>query len=75
VSLSAEDMSVTPLRTAPHRLETLAVPVDYDSGDIDDDEDLSEHDVYPHEEEEHHDWFLGSTAVKFLLAGGIAGAG
>jgi len=26
-------------------------------------------------EEEHHGWFGGSTAVKYLLAGGVAGAG
>jgi len=25
--------------------------------------------------EEHHDWLQGNTAVKFLLAGGMAGAG
>lgn len=27
------------------------------------------------EPEEHRDWLHGHTAVKFLLAGGIAGAG
>lgn len=27
------------------------------------------------EPEEHHDWLQGHTAIKFLLAGGIAGAG
>jgi hypothetical protein len=27
------------------------------------------------EVEEHHDYFGGSTAVKYLLAGGVAGAG
>ena len=32
-----------------------------------------EHEDY--EEEEHHAWFGGSTAVKYLLAGGVAGAG
>ena len=26
-------------------------------------------------EEDHHDWFGGSTAVKYLMAGGVAGAG
>ena len=26
-------------------------------------------------EEEHHTWFGGATAVKYLLAGGVAGAG
>ena len=28
-----------------------------------------------YEEEEHHSWLGGSTAVKYLLAGGVAGAG
>jgi len=28
-----------------------------------------------YEEEEHHNWLGGSTAVKYLLAGGVAGAG
>lgn len=37
---------------------------------INNDDSLSEDDV-----EEHHDWLQGNTAVKFLLAGGIAGAG
>ena len=27
------------------------------------------------EEEEHHSWLGGSTAVKYLLAGGVAGGG
>lgn len=26
-------------------------------------------------QEEHHSWFENATAVKFLLAGGIAGGG
>ena len=38
----------------------------------DDDEDYD--DEYE-EEEPHHNWLGGSTAVKFLLAGGVAGAG
>lgn len=34
-----------------------------------------EEEVGTYEEEEHHAWFGGSTAVKYLLAGGVAGAG
>ncbi|CDO71264.1 hypothetical protein BN946_scf184908.g21 [Trametes cinnabarina] len=37
------------------------------------DEDGEEYEEYE-EEEPHHSWLGGSTAVKFLLAGGIAGA-
>ncbi|KAI6035174.1 mitochondrial carrier [Pisolithus orientalis] len=36
---------------------------------VDDDGDHPEEDA-----EEHHDWLQGKTAIKFLLAGGIAGA-
>jgi len=32
------------------------------------------HDYYE-EEDEHHGWLEGHTALKFLSAGGIAGAG
>jgi solute carrier family 25 phosphate transporter 23/24/25/41 len=31
--------------------------------------------VEVYEEEEHHTWLGGSTSVKYLLAGGVAGAG
>jgi len=41
-------------------------PVHHDWGEPDDDDD-----EVP---EEHHDWLQGHTAVKFLLAGGMAGA-
>ena len=53
------------------------IPVDYEAEDNgEDDEEWDDQDLYGlEEEEEHHNWFLGSTAAKFLLAGGIAGAG
>lgn len=73
VTLSAEDMSMDRSSQPPVRQEAL--PVDYESDDFDGEDDYVEDDYYPNEDEEHHDWFLGSTAVKFLLAGGIAGAG
>jgi solute carrier family 25 phosphate transporter 23/24/25/41 len=28
-----------------------------------------------HVEDEHHNWLGGTTALKFLAAGGVAGAG
>jgi hypothetical protein len=44
--------------------------------DIDDDDDdellLEEH---HHIEDDHHSWLGGTTALKFLAAGGVAGAG
>jgi len=38
-------------------------------------EEGAQEDVEVYEEEEHHSWLGGSTAVKYLLAGGVAGAG
>jgi len=44
-----------------------------DADDDDDDDDLlPEH---HHMEDEHHNWLGGTTALKFLAAGGVAGAG
>ncbi|KAI0347249.1 mitochondrial carrier [Trametopsis cervina] len=74
VTLSAEDMSTGRPYHAPVKAESPPVPVDYEIDDMEDDEDGEEDGFYPHEEEEHHNWLLGSTAAKFLLAGGIAGA-
>ena len=34
-----------------------------------------EYDELEEDEEPHHSWLGGSTAAKFLLAGGAAGAG
>jgi solute carrier family 25 phosphate transporter 23/24/25/41 len=35
----------------------------------------SNEDGFEEEPEEHHEWLQGHTAIKFLLAGGMAGAG
>jgi solute carrier family 25 phosphate transporter 23/24/25/41 len=34
-----------------------------------------DHHEFEEDEEEHHNWLEGHSALKFLLAGGIAGAG
>lgn len=49
------------------------VPVDHRAA-YDDDDDM-EYDDLEDEEEPPRGWLGGSTAVKFLLAGGVAGAG
>ena len=43
-----------------------------DDGDDHEDDLLHEH---HHIGEEHHNWLGGATALKFLAAGGVAGAG
>jgi hypothetical protein len=48
------------------------LPVDHSYSQQTEEEEHEEVEVY---EEEHHTWFGGSTAVKYLLAGGVAGAG
>lgn len=73
VSLSAEDLTLTPMHAPP----LLPLPVDHkplEEGVHDEDEEDVDYDDFQ-DEEEHHIWLGGSTAVKFLLAGGIAGAG
>ena len=72
VSLSAEDMSAPKARTVIQEPHPHDIPVDHVPATDRDDE----YDNEDSEEEEEHASFLGgSTAVKFLLAGGIAGAG
>ncbi|KAH9951624.1 mitochondrial carrier [Amylocystis lapponica] len=68
VSLSAEDMA-TRSHYQPGFVDPAAPPVDHVEmeGEDDDPEDFSE-------EEEPRSWFENSTAAKFLLAGGMAGA-
>ncbi|KAI0677578.1 mitochondrial carrier [Trametes maxima] len=72
VTLSAEDLSLDSPATTPVSKDTPPVPVDhrspYDAED--EDEEFEEYE----EEEPHHSWLGGSTAVRFLLAGGVAGA-
>ena len=48
------------------------LPVDHSYSRQIEEEEHEEVEVY---EEEHHAWFGGATAVKYLLAGGVAGAG
>jgi solute carrier family 25 (mitochondrial phosphate transporter), member 23/24/25/41 len=74
VSLSAEDRPHHVIRQAgPSIIPSQPQPqppVDHDT--IDDDvNDFGEDD----DEEDHHHWLGGVTALKFLLAGGLAGAG
>ena len=77
VSLSAEDKppsnttSPTPMGATQVTLPPL--PVDHSYPQRTGEEEQEETEVY--EEEEHHTWFGGSTAAKYLLAGGVAGAG
>lgn len=77
VSLSAEDkppmfatMKLTSSEAAPP-VEPL--PIDHSDPDLDDDDDFEDYDEEG--DEEHHSWLEGHTALKFLTAGGIAGAG
>lgn len=60
-------------RQPPSVEETVETPIDH----TDDTLTETEHDSGDEytEEEEHPSWFEGSTAVKFLLAGGFAGGG
>ncbi|KDQ64584.1 hypothetical protein JAAARDRAFT_187904 [Jaapia argillacea MUCL 33604] len=79
VSLSAEDKppSIYLMSRTIHHPHS-ATPVDHRStveqGEEDDYEYDQEYDDEEEEEEEVHHSLGGSTAVKFLLAGGIAGA-
>jgi len=82
VSLSAEDKPPDYLIYRPPAVQLQPVPStshkrtpilsENDDADDDDDDDLlQEH----HIEHDHHYWFGGTTALKFLAAGGVAGAG
>lgn len=73
VTLSAEDLSLAQPPIASSSKEAQAIPVDHDSSYTDEEDDDGDFEDY--EEEPHHSWLGGSTAVKFLFAGGIAGAG
>lgn len=71
MSLSAEDVPPTRASGKPTQPTVAAawVPIDH-TGEIDEDEDDYDETEFDHEAEEHH-----STSLRFLLAGGIAGAG
>ncbi|RPD67207.1 mitochondrial carrier [Lentinus tigrinus ALCF2SS1-7] len=72
VTLSAEDLSLGQPPIASSSKEAQAIPVDHNLPYEDEEDDDGDFEEY--EEEPHHSWLGGSTAVKFLLAGGIAGA-
>ncbi|KAF9780136.1 mitochondrial carrier [Thelephora terrestris] len=79
VSLSAEDKppsnTTSPTPVAPMTATQVTLPplpVDHSYPQQTEEEEEEEFDIY--EEEEHHNWLGGSTAVKYLLAGGVAGA-
>ncbi|KDR83676.1 hypothetical protein GALMADRAFT_110441 [Galerina marginata CBS 339.88] len=70
VSLSAEDK---PPESASYKLphfgsQTTQIP------ESDEDYEYDEFDEEEEKEEEHHEFLEGHTALKFLLAGGVAGA-
>ena len=70
VSLSAEDKP-PPLTT----IGQVVVTTKDESGEGHERiVDFEEEEGYDDEEEHHHDWLQGHTAIKFLLAGGVAGA-
>ena len=83
VSLSGEDkppnyfiyrppaVQLQPVPSMDHRDR---IPCDMEDDDTDDDDDglLQEH---HNVEEDHHSWLGGTTALKFLAAGGVAGTG
>ena len=56
---------------------TAALPLDHDLSptDLDDDDDHDLIEEHHHVEDDHHSWLGGMTALKFLAAGGAAGAG
>ncbi|KAI0269139.1 mitochondrial carrier [Gloeopeniophorella convolvens] len=64
--VTMEGAGAQPAPTADHGLSP-------NQGDDEDDEDFFDEDDHG-EEEEHHSWLGGTTALKFLGAGGVAGA-
>jgi solute carrier family 25 phosphate transporter 23/24/25/41 len=82
VSLSAEDKPPSPPtykvnpsgpHSNPSSSATLLEPDDGDDEEEDEEYDYFDEDEV--EEEEQHQFLEGHTAIKFLLAGGVAGAG
>ena len=58
---------------------TTAPPLDPDLSPTDSEDDHDhDHDLieeHHHIEDDHHGWLGGMTALKYLAAGGVAGAG
>lgn len=72
VSLSAEDATMPILRPTPSSSQDPLA--DHFQNHHHEEEEYYEGE-FPEEEEQHHKLLGGSTAGKFLLAGGVAGAG
>lgn len=76
MSLSAEDKPPDYLIYRPPVM-TTAPPLDLDLSPTDSEDD-HDHDLieeHHHIEDDHHGWLGGMTALKYLAAGGVAGAG
>lgn len=76
VSLSAEDKPPDYLIYRPP-VVTTASPLDHNLSPTDSEDDHG-HDLieeHHHIEDDHHAWLGGMTALKYLAAGGAAGAG
>ena len=74
VSLSAEDTPPPFTVNRPMPVDAAALPIDHISPHVGDDDEFEDYGE-EEEEEEHHNWLEGHAAIKFLVAGGIAGAG
>ena len=77
VTLSAEDMAPTPV-SYPYSTKQPpppTPPVDFEGDDDLEEGDEDEFYAEEEEEEDRHYWLHLPTAAKFLLAGGVAGAG
>ena len=69
-------MAVSPPYHPTPKATATQMPVDYEADDLEEHEAADEDEFYTDEEEEEpHYWLHGSTAAKFLLAGGVAGGG
>lgn len=83
VSLSAEDKPPDYLIYRPPAVQLQPVPsmgsnrtpIDSENDDANDDDDHGLLQEHHHIDEGHHYWFGGATALKYLAAGGVAGAG
>lgn len=76
VSLSAEDKPPNYLIYRPPVM-TAPLPLDHDLSptDSENDHDHDPVEEHHHIEDDHHGWLGGTMALKYLAAGGVAGAG
>ncbi|KAH9006979.1 mitochondrial carrier [Lactarius hatsudake] len=72
VTLSAEDKPPNHLIYRPPVM-TAAPSLDHDLSPTESEHD-DDHDLIEEHHDEHHGWLGGMTALKFLAAGGVAGA-